>query len=327
MDGERHRGRGARARIASAALLTGLALAPGAPAFASPPPLPTYMPAEMVHSILTPSQVGAVLGELNEYSINEALLQMPRFKKNGTIRLPASNEQMLGVWSAETQAYDAEHGTAIRAVAVFNGVPKEKGLDLEVPATRQRMLAAIEGVLETGIGGVQLDIEPYPTGPGFIALLEAVDGALARRGLAGRLSVVAPGDTGTWTPAYSRRIGELVGEFDPTYYDSESTSAGEYEQWIETGLAYETANIPSPTAIVPIIPSYGVDPWHIPAVEDIANASIALGASLAQGDRVDGAGIWWWYGFYEEEDHHHHFSSVADRAAWLEQTLALPFSP
>jgi hypothetical protein len=285
------------------------------------------MPSEMVHSILTPAQVGSVLGELHEYSIDEALLQMPRFKKKGTIKLPASNEQMVGVWASETQAYNAEHGTAIRAVAVFNGVPKEKGLDLEAPATRARMLEAIEGVLNTGIEGVQLDIEPYPTGPGFIALLEAVDGALARRGLTGGLSVVAPGDTGTWSPTYSRRVGELVGEFDPTYYDSESTTAGEYEQWVEKGLAYETANVPAATAIVPIIPSYGPDPWHIPAVEDIANASIALGESLAQGDHVNGAGIWWWYGFYEEEGHHRRFSSVADRAAWLEQTLALPFSP
>jgi len=329
MAGERHWGRGGRARGVRAALLTGLAivLAGARPALASPPPMPTYMPAEVVHSILTPSQVGTVLGELREYSINEALLQMPRFTRRGTIKLPASNAQMLGVWASETLLYNAENGTSIRPVAVFNGVPKERGLDLELPATRARMLQAVEGVLETGIQGVQLDIEPYPTGAGFIALLEAVDGALARRGLAGGLSVVAPGDTGTWSPAYTRRVGELVGEFDPTYYDSESTEAGEYEHWVEKGLAYETANLPAATAIVPIIPSFGPDPWHIPAVEDIANASVALGEALAQGDRVTGAGIWWWYGFYEEEGHHHHFSSAADRAAWLERTLALGFSP
>ncbi len=153
-----------------------------------------------------------------------------------------------------------------------------------------------------------------------------MDGALLRHGDAGGLSVVAPGDTATWSPAYTRRVGELVGQFDPTYYDSESTAAGEYEQWIERGQAYFSENLPHATAIVPIIPSYGPDPWHIPAVEDIANATAALRESLAQGARAEGAGIWWWYGFYEEEAHHR-FHSAADRAAWLEQTLALAFSP
>jgi len=288
--------------------------------------MPTYMPTEMVHSLMTPAQVGVVLGELHEYSLDEALLQMPRFKKTGKLTLPSTNATMLGVWASESAAWSAEHGTSIRPVAVFNGVPAAHGLNLENAGTREAMLAAIEGVLERGIGAVQLDIEPYPTGAGYLALLEAVDGALLRHGDAGGLSVVAPGDTATWSPAYTRRVGELVGQFDPTYYDSESTAAGEYEQWIERGQAYFSENLPHATAIVPIIPSYGPDPWHIPAVEDIANATAALRESLAQGARAEGAGIWWWYGFYEEEAHHR-FHSAADRAAWLEQTLALAFSP
>ncbi len=187
------------------------------------------------------------------------------------------------------------------------------------------MLAAIEAVLETGIEGVQLDIEPYPTGAGFIELLEAVDGALARRGLAGGLSVVAPGDTGTWSPAYSRRVGELVGEFDPTYYDSESTASGRIRAVDRGASPTRRPTSAAGTAIVPIIPSYGPDPWHVPAVEDIADATVALGESLAQGDRVDGAGIWWWYGFYEGEGHRYK-QALADRQAWLSGTLALPFS-
>jgi hypothetical protein len=292
---------------------------------ASVAPMPAYMPTEMVHSILTPTQVRVVLGELSEYSLDEALLQMPRFKKKGAVKLPESNATMLGVWASETAAYNLEHGTSIRAVAVFNANLRPKGLNLEDPATRSRMVAAIEGVLTKGIEGVQLDVEPYPTSAGYIALLEAVDVALARRGLAGRLSVAAPGDIQRWSPGYTRRVGELVGEMDPLYYDSESTEPGEYEEWVEKGLAYETANVPAGTAIVPIIPSYRANPWHLPAVENIANASTALRESLAQGARVTGAGIWWWYGFFEAENGRYK-SAVADRAAWLGQTLALPFS-
>jgi len=325
MGAERHR---RRAWLARANLLGVLTLALGgwgAPALAAQPPTPTYMPTEMVHSILTPAQVGVVLGELHEYSIDEALLQMPRFNKAGRVKLPSSNATMLGVWASESAAFDSAQGAEIRPVAVFNGVPRAGGLNLESASTRARMLAAIETTLELGIHAVQLDIEPYPTGAGFIELLEAIDGALERRGEAGGLSVVAPGDTGTWSPSYTRRVGELVGRFDPTYYDSESTTAGEYERWIEQGQAYVSENVPGATAIVPIIPSYGPDPWHIPSVEDIANATAALRESLVLGDRAEGAGIWWWYGFYEEEPHH--FDSAGDRAAWLSETLALPFSP
>lgn len=329
MGAELQRGQEGRARGVLAgtlgAIAIALASAAAAPAaWAAAPPMPAYMPTEMVHSILTPAQVGVVLGELREYSFNEALLQIPHFNKKGRVKLPASNATMLGVWASETAAFDAEQGTAIRPVAVFNAVPKPGGLNLEDPATRARMLAGIEAVLGKGIGAVQLDIEPYPTGGGYIALLESIDAALARRGISGGLSVVAPGETATWSPSYTRRVAELVGEIDPTFYDSEITDAAGYEEWIEQGMAHMTANVPGGTAIVPVIPSYGPNPWHDPAVESIADASLALRASLAQGDRVNGAGLWWWYGFYEEENRH--YRSAADRAAWLEQTLALPFS-
>ncbi len=84
------------------------------------------------------------------------------------------------------------------------GRAKPKGLDLEKAATRANMVAAIESALAAGISGVQLDIEPYPTGPGFIALLEELDASFARLGFHGRLSVVAPAETSTWViPCYA----------------------------------------------------------------------------------------------------------------------------
>ncbi len=319
--------RGRRVLILLAGLLAGTAaLAPAAAlARADPADMLTYMPTELVHSSWTQSQVEGFLSELGEYDIGQALLQMPRFKHKGTLKLTATEQQMLGVWATAAGAYDAETGSASTVTAVFNGVPKARGLDLEVPATRAHMVAAVESVLATGVTGVQLDIEPYPTGPGFIALLEELDSAFARLGFRGRLSVVAPGDTGTWAPAYLLRVAALVSQLDPTYYDSESASVPAYQAWVAQGLAYYTANVPATTLIIPVIPCYAADPWHDPEVESIAAASGALQAGLAAGSRVNGAGIWWWYAFFDEDGGR--FKSAADRAAWQAGTVELPFSP
>ncbi len=329
------RGSGASARRGSLgraiALLAGLlaCAALGAPSAASAradaADTLTYMPTELVHSLWTPAQVDGFLGELSEYDIGQALLQMPRFARKGTLKLPESNEHMLGVWASTAASYDAEHAGQETVTAVFNGVPKAKGLNLEAAGTRANMVAAIDSALSTGISGVQLDIEPYPTGPGFILLLEELDASFARLGFHGRLSVVAPAETSTWPPAYLRRVGELVEQVDPTFYDSELESVPAYQEWVQEGLAYYTVNVPAATLIIPVIPCYAPDPWHDPAVENIATATGALASALGAGSRVNGAGIWWWYAFFDED--HGHFKTAACRAAWQSSTVELPFSP
>jgi hypothetical protein len=310
---------------AAAALFLGCALgAPSALGAANPQDTLTYMPTELVHSIWTPSQVDGFLGDLASYDIGQALLQMPRFKKKGTVVVPASNREMLGVWANTAAAYNAEHGTQLAVTAVFNGNLKAKGLDLANRATRANMLAAIESAIATGISGVQLDLEPYPVSAGFISLLEEADAALARLGFQGRLSVVAPGNTSRWAPAYLRRVTELVSQVDPLYYDSELASASEYEAWVQQSLAYYSANAAPGVRIVPVIPSYAANPWHIPAVENIATATSALNDALGAGSRINGAGIWWWYGFFDNKPR---YNASADRAAWQSTTTSLAFTP
>ena len=323
LDGRRVRRRALGPLVALLACAA-LAAPDAAQAQANPADMLTYMPTELVHSIYTQAQVEGFLAELHEYDIGQALLEMPRFKHKGTLKLPASNRQMLGVWASAAAAYGAETGSDMNVTAVFNAIPKARGLSLEVPATRANMVAAVESTLATGVTGVQLDIEPYPTGPGFIALLEELDASFARLGFHGRLSVVAPGDTGTWTPAYLQRVAALVNQVDPTFYDSESTRVAGYQAWVGQGLAYYTANVPAATLVIPVIPCYAADAWHDPEVENIAAATGALEAGLAAGSRVNGAGIWWWYAFFYEDGGR--FKSAADRAAWLAGTVALPFS-
>ncbi len=311
---------------AVAAVVAALALAPGSAAAAAPAAdMLTYMPSEMVHSVWSGEQVEGFLGELSEYDIGQALLQMPGFKRKGTLVLPESNEQMLGVWAASAARYGEMHGQPIAVTAVFNGRLKPKGLSLEVASTRANIVAAVRRAVGLGVTGVQLDLEPYPTGPGYISLLEEVDSALAQAGFAGRLSVVAPASVWRWSPEYLEHVGALVDQIDPLFYDSEITSTTAYEEWVEEGLAYYSANVPAETSIIPVIPCYSKDPWHSPAVENIPHATQAVGTALEAGDRVEGVGLWWWYAFYE--GHLKHFDPAPERAAWQQLTVNLPYSP
>ena len=128
-----------------------------------------------------------------------------------------------------------------------------------------------------------------------------------------------------WSPEYLNRVSQLVTQVDPLYYDSESTSAAAYEAWMRESLAYYSANVAATCRIVPVLPSYSADPWHVPSVEDIEHASVALGEALSAGDRVEGAGIWWGWGFLLDEEGG--YDGSGDRAAWRSLTVGLPFSP
>jgi hypothetical protein len=309
----------------AAAALVG---APAASASAPEGEMLTYMPTELIYSAQTPLQVHEELSVLDSYDIGQALLQMPRFSKAGKLKLRGAERQMIPLWASSTAAYDGEHGAALSAVAVFNAQLGSRGPDLQQPGVRANMIAGVSSVLAMGVQGVQLDVEPFPETTGFTALLEELGAALSRRGFAGRFSVVAPADVTGWKPAYLRRVSELVGQIDPTYYESELATPAAYEEWVAASLAYYTASSVPAARIIPVIPSYRANAWHSPVVENIATGTTGIASALAAGSRVNGAGIWWWYGFYDDEsgrysDHY----AAADRSAWLTSTLSLRFTP
>jgi len=314
--------------IAAVLLGSAMGLPARASALANPNEMLTYMPTELVHSRQTASQLNEYLSELSSYDIGGALLQMPKFKRSGKVKLPPTNREMLAFWASHAAAYNAEHATHITVTAVFNGALGKKGPNLEAPSTRANMVAAVESVLTTGVSGVQFDIEPFAETPGFTELLEQLDALFTRVGFGGRFSVVAPAETSTWKPAYLLRVSQLVAQVDPTYYESELTTPAAYEEWVKGSLAYYTANVSSGARIVPVLPSYRSNTWHSASVENIATGTAAIEAALAAGSRVNGAGIWWWYGFYDDEGGRYGESyASADRAAWLTGTVDAPFSP
>ena len=316
------------ALFASSALFAWLVPPPGALALAPSAEMLTYMPTELIYSTQTPAHVDEVLGELGSYDIGQALLQMPRVNKKGRMKLKGAEPQMVPLLVARAAAYDSEHSSAVGMVAVFNAALGAHGPNLELPAVRSSMIAAILPVAAMGVSGIQLDVEPFPESAGFTELLEELDGALYRQGYTGRVSVVAPAETGTWKPAYLLAVSRLVGQIDPTYYESELPSAAAYEDWVSTSLGYYSQNASPATRIIPVLPSYRSNRWHSAAVENIATGTAGVQSALAAGSRVNGAGIWWWYGFYEDEAGRYPESfAAADRAAWTASTLQLAFTP
>ncbi len=306
-------------------LATGAVSAPAAADAALPPQEAlTYIPHGFVHSEQSPALQGETLAALGSYGIDQALLPVKAYKKTGVLKLSKRELASFAQWVAATRAYDEAHGAQIVAVASIAGKVKGSSLNLEEPAVRANMVAGVEAMLALGAGGISLDLEPYPSSPGFLELLEEIDALFAARGFTGRLAVTAPASAGRWAPSYLAAVSARVGQVDPLFYDSERTTAAAYEQWVREGLAYWSANAAPGVRIVPDLPSYGANRWHQIAVENLATATTAVEEALAQGSRVNGAGVFWWWGFYLDEEGA--YNGAADREAWLGRTVLLGFS-
>jgi hypothetical protein len=309
------------------ALLAALALATPVSAHAASDPreMLTYEPAGYTNSLRPAGEVDGFLADLDRQGIGQALLQLPALKKDGRLKLKRSQSAMVAEWAERAAAFELAHGARIEVTAVLNGHPVKRKLNLEDAAVRASVVSSAEALIGKGVDGIHLDFEPYPQSQGFVTLLEELQAAMARLHAAGRLSVVAPANLSRWPPAYVTQVSEHVSQLDPLFYDSEITTASAYESWVREGLAYYSAHSAGATRLVPVIPSYGPNPWHDPAVENISTATTALEGALSAGGRINGAGIWWWYGFFLEEEGA--YDSSADQAAWGASTLALPFTP
>ena len=319
------RGRAVRLSLALVAVALLLALsAGGASARLDPEDALTYIPNGYIHNTHEASEVDEILAALDSHGIDQAILPMPKLKRDGTMKVPRKEARMIPLWVSRVAAYDAAHTSNLSMVAVFDGRIKKNGLNLEDATVRANVVASIESMIGQGVGGVQLDFEPYPTSPGFVTLLEEIDAAFARLGFHGGLSVCAPATVGRWSPTYIAQVTSHLTQVDPLFYDSELTSAAAYEKWVREGLSFYSANTAPTARIVPVIPSYGTNRWHNPTVESIATATSALSEALQAGTRVNGTGIFWWWGFYYEEEGA--YNPAADQAAWP-GTLALPFTP
>lgn len=198
----------AAAALALVALLLVLVLPSAAGAALEQQDALVYMPYGFIHSTRSAELVDEALAQADAYGLGQLVFATPKVTtKTGTVKLPKLNRQMLALWSSRAAAYDTAHGAALAVTLVVPAKVKGArggGIDLESGAIRAQIVAGIEAALESepGLAGLQLDFEPYPTSPGFVALLEELDAMYGRVGFHGRFSVAAPATISRWSPSY-----------------------------------------------------------------------------------------------------------------------------
>lgn len=137
------------------------------------------------------------------------------------------------------------------------------------------------------LDGVILDLEPFGRDdPRYLSLLRAV-----RSELPGTwIGVTAPLER--WSSSYIAEVGRTVDALLPMTYDTTLTSVPEYVSTVSASVArYRSALAAGSARLLPILPAYGANAWHDPAIENIGTASDAIAAAGG----VTGAAVYWWW--------------------------------
>jgi hypothetical protein len=156
------------------------------------------------------------------------------------------------------------------------------GLNLESPATRDRITQSVRQVFGYGFDGVHLDLEPVGTGdPGYLTLLGQVHQLTRQDGkqlsvsvppveLAGGLHAVTPGQW--WTSAYMRAVADRVDQVAIMTYDiSISPTSGVYSGYIHRETEVALAAVPKDVTLLIGLPAYRTNGvWLISGAENVA---------------------------------------------------------
>jgi hypothetical protein len=163
------------------------------------------------------------------------------------------------------------------------------------PAWRAAFTSSVVDLLAShpGLAGVQLNIEPCPSGhPGYLTLLEELRDGMPADDL---LSVAAypppmamqPSLEVHWERAYFTHVAERADQLAVMMYDTGLRQPKLYRQlmagWTRDVLAWS-----GDTEVLLGLPAYddaGV-PWHDPGVENLGHALAGIHAGLASLDRV-----------------------------------------
>lgn len=166
--------------------------------------------------------------------------------------------------------------------------PEFDGLQLDEPATRDRITNSTTKVLDLGFDGIHLDLEPVRSGtPGFLTLLDQVRGVTSSRSTL--LSVSAPQidplpglhSIGTtffnhgkwWAQSYFAEVTHRVDQVALMSYDTSMPLGSLYGGYVaqQTTLALEVT--PTNVDLLMGLPAFWADDrGHHGAAETVANA-------------------------------------------------------
>ncbi|MEI7928644.1 MAG: glycosyl hydrolase family 18 protein [Verrucomicrobiales bacterium] len=183
-----------------------------------------------------------------------------------------------------------DHFADFQVVAWIGGV-----LDVqcspESPKWRSNFVSSVVDLLQTHprLGGVQLNIEPMPTGNAdFLTLLEDLRKAMP----AGKIISIAAYPPPThwhrfpdvhWEEAYFREVARRADQMVPMMYDTSIRLPKIYQSLMSTWTS-EVLDWSGSTQVLLGVPAYG-DPgvgYHSPDVENLQNALLGIHAALCK---------------------------------------------
>ncbi|MGY1943317.1 hypothetical protein [Nocardia asiatica] len=166
--------------------------------------------------------------------------------------------------------------------------PEFDGLDVEDPATRERILASAAQVLDLGFDGIHFDLEPIRSGsPGFLALLDRTHTATSARQVLLPVSApqidplpglhavgVALFDHGKWwSQQYFADVARRVDQVALMSYDTAMPTKALYGGYVAHQTALALAATATDVDLLMGAPAFWADdPGHHGSAETVAAA-------------------------------------------------------
>lgn len=203
-------------------------------------------------------------------------------------------------------------------------------MDLQSPATRDRIAESARSVMPQGFDGVHLDFEPIgDADPGYLALLEQVRATVCTRGAILSVSAEqvepAPGSRWAmeaveghdswWSDAYLHQVAIRVDEVAVMSYDTALWSPSAYSGFVRDETSRSLAAVPSNVALLMGVPAYHTDNLgHLASAETVSAAIRGVRLALPHGtptDRAFGVSLYMDY-----------FATASDWAAYRSDWLS-----
>ena len=149
---------------------------------------------------------------------------------------------------------------ARRGLRLWAWVPGlRRPLNLAAGATLRTAAAAAAELTAAGFDGVQIDLEPTPdSDSGYLALLDAVRGALPRGKLLGAAThLVRPTPArAEWTPGYFAQVARRVDQVAVMAYDTYAAKPEEFRAIVAYQTQVALARSPRTTEVLVGVPTY-----------------------------------------------------------------------
>lgn len=257
-----------------------------------------WMRRHWLHEAPTPDEIAALVESLRARGIRRIYPFLgpmdnegwPGWRsKNGPVRYVP---ERAGAFLAEIHRIAPE----IRIIPWTGGV-LNRDVRLDDPAQRKAFAAHARRLVELGADGVQLNVEPMPSGsPGYLELLREVKAAIGGR----TLSIAAyppptshqPSSDVHWDLPFMKQVCHEADELAVMAYDTGIASPPVFEKLIADWTRELAATLPPPSAggceWLMGVPAYDDDKdYHLPDVETVAHSLNGLNNGLKTIERPE----------------------------------------